>query len=62
MSTRSSYYDVLDGRSYGFIAKPLISDFTEDFNNVYVVSLPKGLNMISIPLKPVAGLTARSLA
>ena len=56
------YYDALDGRRYGFIAKPLTSDIAEDFDNVYVVSLPKGLNMISVPLKPVTGMTARSLA
>ena len=56
------YYDALDGRRYGFIAKPLTRDVAADFNNVYVVSLPKGLNMISVPLKPVAGMTARSLA
>ena len=56
------YYDTLDGRRYGFIAKPLTRDVAEDFNNVYVVSLPKGLNMISVPLKPVTRMTARSLA
>ena len=56
------YYDALDGRRYGFIAKPLTSEIVEDFSNVYVVSLPKGLNMLSIPLKPETPMTARSLA
>ena len=56
------YYDALDGRRYGFIAKPLTSEVVEDFSNVYVVSLPRGLNMISVPLKPAIPMTARSLA
>ncbi len=58
----AGYYDTLDGRRHGFIAKPLTRDVAEDFSNVYVVSFPKGLNMISVPLNPVTGLTARSLA
>ena len=56
------YYDALDGRRYGFIATPLTSEIVEDFSNVYVVSLPRGLNMLSVPLKPETPMSARSLA
>ena len=56
------YYDTLDERRHGFIATPLASQTMEDFSSAYVVSLHKGLNLISIPLKPSAPMTARSLA
>ena len=57
------YYDTLDGRRHGFIATPLTPETTvEDFSATYSVSLPKGLNMISVPLNPEAPLTARFLA
>ncbi|RKU05764.1 hypothetical protein C6502_22005 [Candidatus Poribacteria bacterium] len=56
------YYDALDGRRYGFIAKPLPSETVEDLSAVYSVSLPRGLNMISVPLQPEAPMTARSLS
>ena len=58
----AGYYDTLDERRHGFIAKPLTSETVEDFSNVYVITLPKGLNMLSVPLKPETPLTARSLA
>ena len=56
------YFDALDDRRYGFIAKPLTSEIVEDFSSVYLVSLPRGLNMLSVPLKPATPMTARSLA
>ena len=56
------YYDTLDERRHGFIAIPLTSETMEDFSNVYVVSLSRGLNMLSVPLKPETPMTARSLA
>ena len=56
------YYDTLDGRRNGFIAKPFASETVEDFSNVYSVAFPRGLNMLSIPLKPKTPMTARSLA
>ena len=56
------YYDALDGGRYGFIATPLTGEIVEDFSNVYAVSLPRGLNMLSVPLKPAIPMTARSLA
>ena len=58
----AGYFDALDGRRYGFIASPITSEIVEDFSNVYLVSLPRGLNMLSVPLKPVTSMTARSLA
>ena len=58
----AGYYDTLAGRRHGFIAKPFASDTVEDFSSVYRVSLSKGLNMLSIPLKPKTPMTARSLA
>ena len=58
----AGYYDTLEGRRHGFIATPLTGETMEDFSSAYVVSLHKGLNMISIPLKPSAPMTARFLA
>ena len=58
----AGYYDTLDGRRHGFIAKPFASETVEDFSNVYSVVFPRGLNMLSIPLKPKTPMTARSLA
>ena len=58
----AGYYDTPDGRRHGFVAKPAAGVDEEDFNNVYSVSLPSGLNMLSVPLKPTTPMTARSLA
>ena len=58
----AGYYDTLEGRRHGFIAKPFASETVEDFSNVYSVTFPRGLNMLSIPLKPKTPMTARSLA
>ena len=58
----AGYYDTPDGRRHGFIAKPFASEAVEDFSNVYSVVFPRGLNMLSIPLKPKTPMTARSLA
>ena len=43
------YYDTPDRRRHGFIATPLTGEIVEDFRNVYVVSLSRGLNMLSVP-------------
>jgi sugar lactone lactonase YvrE len=52
--------------SYDYVALERINLFLfprpEDFTNVFFMSLDPGLNMISIPLKPVTQYTARSLA
>ena len=58
----AGYYDTPSGRRHGFIATPLTSETVEDFSNVYSVALPKGLNMLSVPLKPKTPMTARSFA
>ena len=58
----AGYYDTPDGRTHGFVAKPAAGVDEEDFSNVYSVSLPSGLNMLSVPLKPTTPMTARSLA
>ena len=58
----AGYYDTLNGHRYGFIATPLTSESVEDFSNIYSVAFPRGLNMISVPLKPARPMTARSLA
>ena len=58
----AGYYDTPDGRTHGFVAKPAAGVDEEDFSNVYSVSLPSGLNMLSVPLKPATPMTARSLA
>ena len=51
-----------DGRRHGFIAKPVSKGVSEYFNNSFSVTLPKGLNMISVPLKPSAPMNAKNLA
>lgn len=52
--------------SFGGVALERVYLFSspgpEDFNNVFFMDLAPGLNMISIPLKPAASYTARSLA
>ena len=58
----AGYYDTPDGRRHGFVAEPAAGVDEEDFSNVYSVSFPSGLNMLSVPLKPVTPMTARSLA
>ena len=55
------FYDTPDGRRHGFIARPTTQP-EEDFGNIFSMHLSKGLNMLSVPLKPPAPLTARSLA
>ena len=56
------FYDTSDGRRYGFIARPTAQPDGEDFGNIFSTHLSKGLNMLSVPLKPPPPLTARSLA
>ena len=51
-----------DGRRHGFIAKPVSKGVSDYFNNSFSVTLPKGLNMISVPLKPSAPMDAKNLA
>ena len=56
------FYDTPDGHRHGFIARPTMLPDGEDFSNIFFTSLSKGLNMLSVPLKSPAPMTARSLA
>ena len=56
------YYDTVDERRHGFIARLASQAEAESYNNVYTVTLSKGLHMISVPLAPREPMSARSLA
>ncbi len=56
------HYDTPDGRRHGFIARPATDAEIALFGNTYNATLAKGLNMISVPLKPTTPMTAKSLA
>ncbi len=56
------YYDSADGRRLGFVGRPQTQANGEDFGNIFSMHLSKGLNMLSVPLKPTVEMTARSLA
>ena len=56
------YYDATDGRRLGFVGRPTTDPNGADFGTVFSMHLSKGLNMLSVPLKPTAHMTARSLA
>ena len=56
------YYDATDGRRYGFVGRPTPQSNGEDFGSIFSTRLSKGLNMLSVPLKPTVDMTARSLA
>ena len=56
------YYDSIeDDRRLGFVGRPATQPNGEDFGNIFSMHLSKGLNMMSVPLKPTAHMTARSL-
>ena len=56
------YYDLADGRRLGFIGRPKTEPNGADFGTIFSMHLSKGLNMLSVPLKPTVQMTARSLA
>jgi hypothetical protein len=56
------YYDSTDGRRLGFVGRPATPLSGRGFGNVFSMHLFKGLNMLSVPLKPTAHMTARTLA
>ena len=56
------HYDSPDGRRHGFIARPTSEPVSGNFDNVYNITLAKGLNMISVPLAPPTPMSAKSLA
>ena len=55
------YYDSADGRRHGFIARPVTQEVSDQFSNVFNVTLAKGLNMLSVPLVQPTPMTAKSL-
>ncbi len=55
------HYDSPDGRRHGFIARPVTKEVSDQFNNVFNVTLAKGLNMLSLPLASPTPMTAKSL-
>ena len=56
------YYDTIDGRRHGFIARPVLSESAQNFAGIYAANLSKGLNMLSLPLKPLQPINARYLS
>ena len=55
-------YKSADGRTHGFIARPVTKAVSDQFSNAYTVTLSKGLNMLSVPLAQPTPMNARSLA
>ncbi len=58
----AGYYDTIDGRRHGFIAAPALMESRQNFAGVYMASLSKGLNMLSLPLQPLRPINARYFA
>ncbi|MDE0554299.1 MAG: T9SS type A sorting domain-containing protein, partial [Candidatus Poribacteria bacterium] len=56
------YYDSADRRRLGFVGRPIPQVNGENFGNTFSMHLSKGLNLLSVPLKPTLHMTARSLA
>ena len=55
-------YKSADGRTHGFIARPVPEPVSDFFGNTFNLTLSKGLNMLSVPLSPPTPMTAKSLA
>ena len=55
------HYDSADGRRHGFIARPTDAAVSDHFSNTYTVTLPRGLNILSVPLAPSTPMTAKAL-
>ena len=56
------FYDTPDGRRHGFVGRPKTQPNGDGFGSIFSMHLSKGLNMLSVPLKPTVHMTARSLA
>ncbi|MDE0635682.1 MAG: T9SS type A sorting domain-containing protein [Candidatus Poribacteria bacterium] len=56
------HYESADGRTHGFIARPVSKTVSDHFGNTFNVTLTKGLNMLSVPLASPKPRTAKSLA
>ena len=55
------HYDSPDGRRHGFIARPVTQEVSDQFSNVFNVTLAKGLNMLAVPLASPTPMTAKTL-
>ncbi len=55
-------YKSTDGRTHGFVARPVAKEVSDYFGNAYNVTLAKGLNMLSVPLAPPTPMSAKRLA
>ena len=55
------YYDSVDGRRHGFIARHATEAESKHFGNTYTVTLPRGLNILSVPLAPSIPMNAKAL-
>ncbi len=58
----TGYYDLPDGRRQGCVITPVSQSEAEKYSNVFMTTLTKGLNMLSLPLATPQTKTARSLA
>ena len=56
------HYDTADGRRHGFVARLVAKTVSDNFGNIFNVTLTKGLNMVSLPLETPNPMTAKSLA
>lgn len=56
------YYDTMDGRRLGFIARPALSESRQNATGIFMTTLSKGLNMISVPLQPLRPINTRYFA
>ena len=56
------FYDLPDKRRYGFVGRLTTQSNGKDLGNIFSMHLSKGLNLLSVPLKPTVQMTARSLA
>jgi len=56
------YYDLTDGRRQGCLISPVQTLEAEKYSHVFMMSLNKGLNLISLPLETPTPLNAKSLA
>ena len=56
------FYDLTDDQRYGFVGRPGTPSDLKKFGNIFSMHLSKGLNLLSVPLKPTIKMTARSLA
>ena len=56
------HYDTADGRRHGFIARLVEKTVSDNYSNIFNVTLTKGLNSLSLPLATPNPMTAKSLA